>query len=279
MRFVDVYQRGTSGTIFVCAGCIQLGEPMVQRSPIVHSFTLADGSPVVYPAPKDTATMTVELECTKYQAMQLERLVHGAQVILTGLKFGALQANEQAGGTYPEAFGYDCLITGAVEIGERYAGSGIYSVTLPVQFAVSTSGAAEIVDVPTVRVKSLTLGGTEDTVRLGERYVYQPRDASFGNVTAGIFVRQGIWFTQEDTLTFSYEKRDADAEKDIRARVWLNGKLEKDCLLPDEQMELPLLPGENQLGLHCLAYDDDGVMINGRPLSLRLCIYRQAVKV
>ena len=259
-----MYKQTADGVAFVTGGCIQVGEPGIQRTPIVRSFTLADGSPVVYPAQKDTAAVTLSLECTQAQAAEIEKLVHGAQIILTGIKAGALLgAGLQTADDYPAQSGCTAIITGAVDVTEKFARSGIYSVELPLQILVGNTGEAEPVTVPGLRFAAISLDG--ETGQFLPRY-HTERARVLGAVRA-CWVRNSRYFTSSGTLDVTW----AVASGNPTCTLYVNGAEIADATGAGGTFaDTPLTVGDNEIVLVLTA---DGC----RPLHVVIPVYRQNV--
>lgn len=65
-RLIDIYRRGDSeeGLHYILGGLQQIGTPSVQCTPLLKSFTMANGAFTIYRTGAGTDSMTVELECS-----------------------------------------------------------------------------------------------------------------------------------------------------------------------------------------------------------------------
>lgn len=73
-RLIDIYRRGdnTEGLHYILGGLQQIGAPSVQCTPLLKSFTMANGAFTVYSTGAGTDSMTVELECSLSDANRLQ---------------------------------------------------------------------------------------------------------------------------------------------------------------------------------------------------------------
>ena len=261
MRYIDLYKQTAGGAVFITGGCIQTGEPAVQRAPIVKSYTMADGTPLVYPSAKDTCTASIELECTMQEAAAIEPVVRRAQIILAGIKAGSLLGDTQLRASdLPLQTGVPCIITGAVDICEKYAKSGIYGVTLPLQIEVADTGLPQSVPVPVVRVPMLTLDSVSEG--LGR---YTAQKLLWGGKRVLFLVRKP-YFTKQDSLTLGVVATGEPAE----CYLYVNGEILDETPDTVHTFTVPLHVGNNEIVLEWIGADC-------RPMRIRLDVYRQNV--
>ena len=264
MRLIDIYKQTAGGIVYVTGGCIQTGEPFLQRAPVVKTYTMADGSPLVYPSAKDTCTATVELECTRTQAAAIEQLVSGTHIIFAGLKLGALLGYDaQDQGNFPPTSPIPCIITGAVEVGEKFAKSGIYFANIPVQLIVGVSGYPDTsgLTLPVIR-SSVTLDGAADGLngyRIGKR--------KWGAVQEVFFQRKQIYVTGADSLTIGYSCEELTGAA-VSVTLWQNGTAAADSTETQDAFTVGPDPGTNDLVLEFLG-------AASRPLYIGLTVLRQ----
>lgn len=168
MRFVDIY---TADGVLIAADCRQLGgmdKPAQKRTPNAKRFTMANGDPLVYPVQKDTMTCTVELECSYVQALAISRNVRLTRLLFAGLSLGCTAPQ-----MLPETSGIAGIITGGVDVCEKYSGTGIYGVTIPLQIELDNDGMPALTNVPAVTLSGgiLTLDGTAESLQTGYTYM------------------------------------------------------------------------------------------------------------
>ena len=235
MRYIDIYKETDSGVEYVTGGCGQLGEPVIQRTPIVSSYTLADGTPVIYPAAKDTASMTVELDCTRAEAAAIETLIHGAHIILAGLKAGAVLGTDvQRAKDIPQLSGTPCIITGTAEIGEAFARSGIYYARFPVQLLTNTIGRPLSTSVPFVRVPTIYVNGAGEDM---DAYFLEKR---MWNGESVLFQsRKMVYWTRADSITIGYIRFGEEAV----CYAYLDGQIIADSTETNGEFTFPLTKG------------------------------------
>lgn len=194
MRYVDIY---TGDGVLVAADCRQLGgtdKPAQKRTPNAKRFTMANGDPLVYPAQKDTMTCTVELECGYAQALAISRKVRLTRMLFSGLSLGCTAPQ-----TLPETSGIAGIITGGVDVCEKYSGTGIYGVTIPLQIELDNDGMPAQTNVPAVTLSGgiLTLDGMAESLR--SDYIY---------TKGGYFLRKTPYIAGSDSdsigFTMSY---------------------------------------------------------------------------
>ena len=71
MRYIDIWQNDTGVWKLVAADLIQLAPTQFSYAYQVTKFTMANGTTTVYPGPGRTDTMTLSLECTQEQCINL----------------------------------------------------------------------------------------------------------------------------------------------------------------------------------------------------------------
>lgn len=195
MRFVDIY---TADGVLIAADCRQLGgtdKPAQKRTPNAKRYTMANGDPLVYPAQKDALTCTVELECGYAQAAAIAKSVRLSRLIFAGLSLGCSVRRVTP---YADS-GITGIITGGVDICEKFSGSGIYSVTLPLQIELAGDGTPAPVNVPAVTLAGgiLTLDGAAESLL-----------RSYAYTRGGYFLRKTPYIAGSDSdsigFTMSY---------------------------------------------------------------------------
>ncbi|MCR4644526.1 MAG: hypothetical protein K5695_03835 [Oscillospiraceae bacterium] len=177
MRFVDIYTDGGASNsadsmALIAADCKQVGTPVMKRTPNAKRYTMASGDPLAYPSELDAATCTVELECGYAQADAISRTVRNTRLCIAGAHFGV--DTKQA---LPLLHGTPVLVTSGADICEKFSGTGIYSVKLPVQIELDAeTGAPASHTVPAVGLSMtdnepmITINGTDEQLRKTFRY-------------------------------------------------------------------------------------------------------------
>lgn len=253
MRLVDIYRQNGTHLEVVTTGCIQTGTPVLTRTPIVKSFTMADGSPCIYPAVRDTASLTAEFECTKTQAAAIAASVRYGKLVFAGLGWCV---NGTTGTGATGAVGY---ITGGVQVTEKFACSGIFGVTIPLQLEVKTDGSVLETSVPVVQLTNLTVCNV-NIAPSDCRYI---RDA---------FAYRKTVFTGTETAAVSYTVQIPEGlPEQIVTQVYVRrGNIIAGCTGDTGTLEVPLVPGENALLLQFLHGTDFC-----KTWQTRLTIYRE----
>jgi hypothetical protein len=174
---VDIYTDGGASSAaaymtLIAADCRQVGTPVMKRTPNAKRYTMASGDPLAYPSELDAATCTVELECSYAQADAISRAVRNTRLCIAGAHFGV--DTKQA---LPLLHGTPVLVTSGVDICEKFSGTGIYSVKLPVQIELDAeTGAPASHTVPAVGLSMtdnepmITINGTDEQLRKTFRY-------------------------------------------------------------------------------------------------------------
>lgn len=176
MRFVDIYTDGgascsADSMTLIAADCKQIGTPVMTRTPNAKRFTMASGDPLAYPSELDAATCTIELECGYEQAEALYKAVRNTRLCIAGAHFGVAEKQQ-----LPVLSGTPVLVTGGVAICEKFSGTGIYSVKLPVQIELDQYGAPDLHTVPAVGLAltdgepMITINGTAEQLRKAYAY-------------------------------------------------------------------------------------------------------------
>lgn len=102
----------------------QLHEVKFDSAPIQKTYTMADGSPVIYTAPLAKKTTEIVLECSQEQARILSQYASGAEFSFTGVNIVG-----NASLTAPIV----CYLTGAISIELISETLDICQVRMPVQ--------------------------------------------------------------------------------------------------------------------------------------------------
>ena len=176
MRFVDIYTDGGASSAaaymtLIAADCKQIGTPALTRTPNAKRVVMASGAPLAYPAELDAATCTIELECGYEQAEALSKTVRNTRLCIAGAHFGVAEKQK-----LPVLSGTPVLVTGGVVICEKFSGTGIYSVKLPVQIELDQYGVPASNTVPAVGLAltdgepMITVNGTAEHLRKAYAY-------------------------------------------------------------------------------------------------------------
>lgn len=156
MRLIDIYKETADGVKLVTAGCIQTGSTDLTKTVQSKFYTMADGTACCYPVSTAKSSMTLELECTKIQAASIEHAASLGSLLFAGLRFGT----NYGAAAQPFPTGYRAFLTGNVQIAEKFALTGIYSVTLPL--LLDASGGSYLAPaVPALNPVLLYLNGVQ----------------------------------------------------------------------------------------------------------------------
>lgn len=128
MRTVTIYRMNGSTLVQVASGA-QTGSADLDVAPSGKFFELSDGSFAYYPVQTAKHTMTLTLETTGAAAAAIRSAVRFGELYFEGIHVGDLTG---AAGT-----AYRACVTGAVRSDPKYALCDIYSVEIPLRFAVS----------------------------------------------------------------------------------------------------------------------------------------------
>lgn len=73
-RLIDIYRRGSDEEElhYILGGLQQIGMPSVQCTPLLQSFTMANGAFTVYRTGAGTDRMTIDLECSLSEANMIQ---------------------------------------------------------------------------------------------------------------------------------------------------------------------------------------------------------------
>jgi hypothetical protein len=252
---------------FIDAGFIQTGDAAARQQLTMQQHTMADGSVCVYPAQNPVTRMTLELECTQRQARHLEEAICHVPLLLTGVKSGAVNALPQS---YPQEVGRLYILDGEVEIGEKYSGSGIFSVTLPLIVYTGHDGTrfCEMYDIQLYYDDAETPEGFSS-------FHYSPRepihDLPLSYLPSGLFVRNRVYYTNSDTFSFKYQKGTSTILLNPYNLLYQGDTLIKQGLAPDTVQEFSLERGENVFTFYF--YDGHGNKI--RSENYRIIVYRR----
>lgn len=263
------YEIVTEETVrFIDAGYLQVGDATERKQITMQQYTMADGTICVYPAQKAVARMTLELECTELQAHHLEEALCHMPLLLTGVKHGAADAGFYDYYIYPSGIGRLYILDGEAEIGEKYAGSGIYSVRLPLIVQTGEEGT-RMCRTPDIR---LYFDGS-DTPETSSAYTYVPKtrvhDYGRNIVPSGLFVRKEVYYTASDTFTMKFMPS-ALYPYTLNNVLYQENTMVAHNLEPDTEQEFTLRQGENVFTFYFSNNQD-----KSRCEDYRLTVYRQ----
>lgn len=94
MRIIDIFyedKNSDTGFRLVSTDYIQTGEAAFSRSSNGKTFTMADGSLLMYPVRHDKIQMTLQLECTRNKAVSLENAMYRGKLLFAGISTGTVQ--------------------------------------------------------------------------------------------------------------------------------------------------------------------------------------------
>lgn len=122
MRAVTIYTN--NGATLVGNAYRQLAGVKLNRAPVIKSYTMADGSPCIYTAAKDKATVTIELECSQAAARALASYAHNAEFTFQGLNVIGNASTSTA---------LHCYLTGGIGVELISEAADLCKVSVPVQ--------------------------------------------------------------------------------------------------------------------------------------------------
>lgn len=269
MRLIDIYKETPGGTVLVTAGCIQAGATDLKKTVQSKVYTMADGTVCCYPVQTAKSEMTLELECTRTQAAAIEAAASLGSLLFAGLRFGT---NYSTDPVQPFQAGYRAYLSGGVQIAEKYALSGIYSVKLPLLLDASgTTYRTE--QVAALLPTALSVGGEAASIEYEHLRGYEMR--LLGGIPG--FERKSVVFTGGDTITVAVTVKRQDYAADTRtlsgAVITIGGTSETvtvDGNSASASKTVSLAPGDNRIDVRCS-------LTGCRELILRIPVYRQAV--
>ena len=269
MRLIDIYKETPSGTVLVTAGCIQAGATDLKKTVQSKVYTMADGTVCCYPVQTAKSEMTLTLECTKAQAAAIESAAALGSLLFAGLRFGT---NYNADPVQPFQTGYRAYLSGAVQIAEKYALSGIYAVTLPLILDAS-AGTYRREHVAAILPTALSVGGEAASIEYEHLRGYDLK--LVGGVP--VFVRRAVVFTGGSTIALAVTVKRQDYAAGTReltgAVITIGGTSE--TVTVDGNSAAASKTADLALGDNLI---DVQVTLTGcRPLMIRIPIYRQAV--
>ena len=269
MRLIDIYKETPGGTVLVTAGCIQAGATDLKKTVQSKVYTMADGTVCCYPVQTAKSEMTLTLECTKAQAAAIEAAAALGSLLFAGLRFGT---NYSADPVQPFQTGYRAYLSGAVQIAEKYALSGIYTVTLPLILDASADtyrGEQVAALLPT----ALSVGGEAASIEYEHLRGYEMR--LLGGIPG--FERKSVVFAGGDTIDVAVTVKRQDYTAGTRtlsgAVITIGGTSETvtvDGNSATASKTVSLAPGDNRIDVRCS-------LTGCRELILRIPVYRQAV--
>lgn len=121
MRNVSIYT--SNGTVLIGNQFKQLNEVKFTSAPVLKSYTMADGSPLIYTATNAKRTTEIVLECGQADAMALSSYASNAEFTFTNVN---IVGNANLSSIH-------CYLTGGIQIDLISEKSDICRVRLGVQ--------------------------------------------------------------------------------------------------------------------------------------------------
>ncbi len=194
MRLIDIYKETADGVKLVTAGCIQTGSTDLTKTVQSKFYTMADGTACCYPVQTAKSSMTLELECTQTQAAAIEHAASLGSLLFAGLRFGTNYGTSYGADQQPFPTGYRAFLTGNVQIAEKFALTGIYSVTLPL--LLDASGGSYLAPaVPALNPTLLYLNGVQMPL---SRFGMELR--TLGGMRLPVLTREATLFISSDSI-------------------------------------------------------------------------------
>ena len=273
MRLIDIYKETPGGTVLVTAGCIQTGTTDLSKAVQSKFYTMADGTVSCYPVQTAKSEMTLELECTRTQAAAIEAAAALGSLLFAGLRFGT---NYSTDPVQPFQTGYRAYLSGSVQIAEKYALSGIYSVKLPLILDASADTYRRE-QVAAILPTALSVGGEAASIEYEHLRGYQMKLQKYGASPEPAFVRNSVVFTGGSTIALAVTVKRQDYAAGTReltgTTITIGGTsktvtVDGNSAAASKTADLAL--GDNLIDVRCS-------LTGCRPLMIRIPIYRQAV--
>lgn len=265
MRLIDIYKETADGVKLVTAGCIQTGSTDLTKTVQSKFYTMADGTACCYPVSTAKSSMTLELECTQMQAAAIEHAASLGSLLFAGLRFGT---NYGAAAVQPFPTGYRAFLTGNVQIAEKFALTGIYSVTLPL--LLDASGDSYLAPaVPALNPSLLYLNGVQMPLsRLGMEL------RTLGGIRLPVLTCKTTLFTDFATLGVDLRLTRTDSLDTEGLTAFLTSSTDTAVTTDGASAQITgtvqLDKGDNLVYIRCA--------LNGcRELIVCIPVYRQAV--
>lgn len=120
----NVVIRTNNNTILVGYQFRQLKDVVLKSAPVLKSYTMADGSPLIYTAPNATNTTEILLECNRADARALSSYAHYGEFTFIGL-------NIIANANFSDSI--HCYLTGGIQVNLISETADICQVRMGVQ--------------------------------------------------------------------------------------------------------------------------------------------------
>lgn len=272
MRYIDIYRKTSGHFQLVAHDCIQTDNADVTRKAVLKSFTMADGSTMLYTSGNDSAEMSLCLECNESQIQAISEALHTGELYFTGMRAGGHFLPSPAdNGYFPKYLSEDVpayvgVLTenSSVRILETAAHADLFGLQIPLK--LETSGGKLIEEhIPTAGLLptgGISIGGTEI-------------DYSDYRYHKGAFIRKSLIFTEKSSFFVSvsnYRKNcHIQLKKGIFPCPW-------DTSQGDYRAEIELDYGPN---LFTLLFSRDITTTefseNLKPVRFQFSVYRQGV--
>ncbi len=269
MQLIDIYKETSDGIALVTAGCIQTGEPALTKTVQSKFYTFSDGTVCCYPTAVTRSSMTLELECTELQATAIERTAAHGAFLFAGIRFGTVNTVKPTAAPPPN--GYRAYLTGDVEICEKFAGTGLYSVKMPlVMDAADTAGGERYCyeEVPALYAVTVYLDGDAEQQNRYETRLIGGRP---------VFVRRSPLLTFSDTLSVSLTVGRHDSGDLTGLSAHITGAPDTAVALDETGIRAEitgnaaLSRGDNVLDITC-------ELTSCRAFRMRVPVYRKAAR-
>lgn len=196
MRIIDIYYLDNQNPVFLTGDCIQTDKADVSRKSNAKSYTMSDGSLVVYPVENDSAEFTLCLECTANQADAIARAVRRGQLLFSGMRVGGHTSFSPTDSGYLSQAVIPVLVgllpeTSNVKIREIEACANLYSVQIPMNLKI-TNGNYLTQNIPVIKIDSLSLFGNAENF---SGYSYQK---------SGYFCKNQVIHTNSASMAFCF---------------------------------------------------------------------------
>lgn len=165
-RLIDIYRHGDNeeGLHYILGGLQQTGTPSVQCTPLLKSFTMANGTFTVYRTGAGMDSMTVELECSLSDADSIQTSARNYGSLI----FANLHHMKSNYHVQPVSLiGTELFFTGSITSEMLSYKSDLCRVSLGVQM-VSSNGDGIVV--PAILANSVTIYG--DTKSFQSHAIY-----------------------------------------------------------------------------------------------------------
>jgi len=197
LRIVDIYYLDANqNPVFLTGDCIQTDNTDVSRKSNAKSYTMADGSLMLYPAQNDSAEFTLCLECKSVQVEAISSAVRQGQLLFAGMHVGGKKSDTPTDRNYLETAIHPAFIgllpeNSNVKIKEIEACVDLFSVQIPMNLVLS-AGNYRMQNLTVIKIDSLEFFENSENF---SSYAYQK---------SGYFCRNQMLHTNSDTLPMSF---------------------------------------------------------------------------